>query len=107
LRYFAGLAALLLSTSIAWAHGMDDRAPDAHEIASLEARAVSASPNEQPYLYAELVHSMTEIATAQYQAGDYEHATRSLKVAQSYALKPASSRTRKSSFAIPRFVFGS
>jgi hypothetical protein len=66
---------------------MDDRAPDARELADLQAKAAAASPNEQPYIYAELVHSMTEIATAQYQAGDQQQASMSLKAAQSYAGK--------------------
>jgi hypothetical protein len=66
---------------------MDDRVPDAREVADLQAKAALASPSEQPYLYAELVHSMTEIATAQYQAGDDRLASQSLKSAQSYASK--------------------
>jgi hypothetical protein len=66
---------------------MEDRVPDARELADLQAKAAAASPNEQPYIYAELVHSMTEIATAQFQAGDQEHASASLKAAQSYAGK--------------------
>jgi hypothetical protein len=64
---------------------MDDRVPDAREVADLQAKAAAASPNEQPYIYAELVHSMTEIATAQFQAGDQEKA--SLRAAQGYAQK--------------------
>jgi hypothetical protein len=66
---------------------MDDRAPDARELADLQAKAAVASPNEQPYIYAELVHSMTEMATAQYQAGDQQQASASLKAAQGYAGK--------------------
>jgi hypothetical protein len=31
---------------------MDDRAPDARELADLQAKAAAASPNEQPYIYA-------------------------------------------------------
>lgn len=87
MRSLVVLAAILLSASFAWAHGLSDRPPDARELASLEAKAVSASPNEQPYLYAELVHSMTEIATVQYQQGDYGQASKSLKAAQNYAMK--------------------
>jgi hypothetical protein len=86
-RIVAVVAAVVLPASLAWGHGMDDRAPDARELADLQAKAAAASPNEQPYIYAELVHSMTEIATAQYQAGDLEHASASLKAAQSYAGK--------------------
>ena len=87
MRCVAALAAVLFSASLAWAHGLSDRPPDARQLANLEAKAVAASPNEQPYLYAELVHSMTEIATVQYQSGDYGQASKSLKAAQGYADK--------------------
>lgn len=87
MRLVAVLAAVVLPASLAWAHGMNDRVPDAHEVADLQARVAVASPNEQPYIYAELVHSMTELATAEYQAGDQQHASASLKAAQGYAGK--------------------
>jgi RNase P subunit RPR2 len=87
MRLVAVLAAVVLPASLAWGHGMDDRVPDARELADLQAKAAAASPNEQPYIYAELVHSMTEIATAQFQAGDQEHGSASLKAAQNYAQK--------------------
>jgi hypothetical protein len=86
-RIVAVVAAVVLPASLAWGHGMDDRAPDARELADLQAKAAIASPNEQPYIYAELVHSMTEMATAQYQAGDQQQASASLKAAQGYAGK--------------------
>ncbi len=87
MRIVAVVAAVVLPASLAWGHGMDDRAPDARELADLQAKAAIASPNEQPYIYAELVHSMTEMATAQYQAGDQQQASASLKAAQGYAGK--------------------
>lgn len=87
MRFVAVLAAVILPASLAFAHGMDDRVPDARELAELQARAASAAPSEQPYIYAELVHSMTEIATAQFQAGDAQKASASLRAAQSYAGK--------------------
>jgi hypothetical protein len=87
MRIVAVLAGLLLPASLAWAHGVDDRVPDARELADLEAKAAIATPSEQPYLYAELVHSMTVIATAEYQEGDTRMASQSLKSAQSYAAK--------------------
>ncbi len=87
MRIVAVVAAVVLPASLAWGHGMDDRAPDARELADLQAKAAVASPNEQPYIYAELVHSMTEMATAQYQAGDQQQASASLKAAQGYAGK--------------------
>jgi hypothetical protein len=87
MRLVAVLAAVVLPATLAWGHGMEDRVPDARELADLQAKAAAAAPNEQPYIYAELVHSMTEIATAQFQAGDQEHASASLKAAQNYAEK--------------------
>jgi hypothetical protein len=87
MRWVAILAAVVLPASLAWAHGLDDRVPDARELAGLEAKAAVASPSEQPYLYAELVHSMTDIATAQFEAGNDQQASASLKEAQSYAGK--------------------
>ena len=56
-------------------------------IRASQAKAAVASPSEQPWLYAQLVHSMTELATAQYQAGDRNLASQSLKSAQGYAGK--------------------
>jgi hypothetical protein len=87
MRFVAVLAAVLLPASLAWAHSGDDRIPDAREIADMQAKAASASPNEQPYLYAQLVHSMTELATVQFQAGDTRTASQSLKTAQGYAAR--------------------
>jgi len=40
----------------------------------LEARAESAQPREQCFLYAELVHDLTEIAGKQLASGDDDHA---------------------------------
>lgn len=87
MRFVSVLAAVLLSASFAWAHGLNDRPPDARELADLQAKAEVASPNEQPYLYAELVHSMTEIATEQFQAGNDQQASASIRAAQGYAGK--------------------
>lgn len=87
MRWYPIVAAVLLPASFAWAHGMSDRPLDARALADLEAKAAVASPNEQPYLYAELVHSMTEMATEEYQAGQDQKASASLKAAQRYATK--------------------
>jgi hypothetical protein len=87
MRCIAIVAAVLLPASFAWGHGMSDRPLDSRALADLEAKAAVASPNEQPYLYAELVHSITEIATEQYQEGQDQQASASLKVARNYASK--------------------
>ena len=77
-------ALLLLAASPAWA-GVNDRPPDAKQLAELEAKAAVATPRDQPWLYAQLVHSMTDIATEQFQAGQDQQAAASLRQAQGYA----------------------
>lgn len=85
MRCLALFVAFLLSGSLAWAHGLDDRPPDAQELAALEAKAAAATPRDQPWLYAQLVHSMTDIATEQLQNGQVDQANDSLRAAESYA----------------------
>ena len=79
------LAAVIFCSPLAWAHSPDDAPPDARQLAELEARAASATPRDQPWLYAELVHSMTDIATAQFEAGQDQQAAATLRQAQGYA----------------------
>jgi len=64
-----------------------DKILDLQEMTALETRAALASPKEQCFLYAELAHSMTELASQQLSAGDIEHASASLKAVQKYAEK--------------------
>ncbi len=78
-------AAVLLCAPLAWAHRSADQPPDAKQLAELEARAASATPRDQPWLYAQLVHSMTDVATAQFQAGQDQQAESTLRQAQTYA----------------------
>jgi hypothetical protein len=78
-------AAVLLSCPLAWAFHSNDRPPDASKLAQLEAKAAAATPRDQPWLYAELVHSMTDIATEQLAAGQDQQAYASLRQAQGYA----------------------
>jgi len=85
MRYVALFVVALFSGSFAWAHGPEDRPPDAQQLAELQARAAAATPRDQPWLYAELVHSMTDIATEQLQQGQDQQANDSLRAAESYA----------------------
>lgn len=80
-------AAVLLFSPLAWAHQPKDVAPDAKQLAQLEAKAAAATPRDQPWLYAQLVHSMTEIATEQIQAGQEKEAADSLRQAQGYLVR--------------------
>ncbi len=67
---------------------LDDKVPDQQTIDALEAkRAGQAQPREQCFLYAELVHEMTEFSLRQYAAGDAEKATGLLKRVQELAHK--------------------
>lgn len=78
-------AASLLFACSPSALGIGDRPPDAHRLAELQAQAASAPPRDQPYLYAQLVHSMTNIAAAEYHAGHTRQASAALQQAHLYA----------------------
>ena len=69
------------------ASSFDANPPDAQTIAALEARASQAQPREQCFLYAQIVHQMTELSLKEYSAGDIDHATGLLKRIQSFAQK--------------------
>ncbi|MGB8260246.1 MAG: hypothetical protein WCE75_07835 [Terracidiphilus sp.] len=69
------------------AAGLDDRTPDQQSIDALAARAKLAQPREQCFLYAELLHEMTELSMRQYSAGEVEKASDMLKQIQDLAHK--------------------
>jgi hypothetical protein len=80
--------ALLAVTSIpACASGFDDKVYDQQSIDALEAKATLAQPREQCFLYAEIVHEMTEVSVRQYAAGDVAKSTDMLKQIQQLAHK--------------------
>ncbi len=58
---------------------------DAASLANLEARAEHAQPNEQAFLFTELIHDYVEVAGKQVAAGEMEEAVASLQRVQSYA----------------------
>jgi hypothetical protein len=86
---FATLALLLLFPNLlcVQAFAIDERIADPAAMAALMARADSAQPKEQCFLYAEIVHQMTELAGQQLNAGDDDHASATLKLVQKYAEK--------------------
>jgi hypothetical protein len=57
----------------------DNKSPDQQTIEALETRASQAQPREQCFLYAELVHQMTELSVKQYASGNVEAASGLLK----------------------------
>jgi len=90
MRFRTILAVLVLlsaSTVLVRASGFDDKIPDQQSINALEARLSQAQPRELCFLYAELVHQMTELSLRQYSAGDVENANRMLLRIQHFANK--------------------
>lgn len=90
MRSVASLAVAVLLTASALpacASGLDNKSPDMESIVALEDRASQAQPREQCYLYAELVHQMTELSVQQYAKGDTGKATDLLKRVQQFAQK--------------------
>jgi methylphosphotriester-DNA--protein-cysteine methyltransferase len=88
MRHLVRLAAFSLLTvacAPACASGLDGKTPDQQSIDALEARAQQAPPREQCFLYAELVHQMTEVSVRQYAAGDVEKSASLLRHIQQLA----------------------
>jgi len=79
---FATLVLLAVSVAPVCASGFDDKIPDEQSIRALQIKANHAQPREQCYLYAELVHEMTEYSLRQYAAGDVEKAAELLRQIQ-------------------------
>ena len=81
------LGSLALTLCCARAFAIDERIPDASTMAALVAKADQAQPKEQCFLYAELVHQMTELAGQQFSAGDGDNGSATLRLVQKYAEK--------------------
>src|ERR1700722_890152 len=82
--YLASFGLLTICIAVpARAAAKDEATPD--YLAQLEQRASEASPREQCFLYAQLVHEMTEQAGKQIGSGDTEQAAATLKKVNRYA----------------------
>jgi len=86
-----GCSILLLAIAAvsipAYASSPDDKLIDQDSIAALQARIPQAQPREQCFLYAELIHQMTEFSLKQYAAGDVDKANDLLKQIQTITHK--------------------
>ncbi len=82
----ACVVALLISVAPV-VQAMDDKVPDPQVISALQARASTAQPREQCFLYAELVHKMVELASYQMSTGEEERASTTLRDVQQYTKK--------------------
>lgn len=69
------------------ASNFDDKVIDQDSINALEAKVLQAQPREQCFLYAELVHEMTEYSVRQYANGEDDKAAGLLKQVQNLAHK--------------------
>jgi hypothetical protein len=79
---------LLTATSVpVYASGFDDKPFDQQSMDALVLKISQAQPREQYFLYAQLMHQMTEVSLRQYNAGDQEKATGMLKEIQALAHK--------------------
>lgn len=107
----------VLSTPHAYA--IDERPFDPQAIAALAQRAAIAQPREQCFMYAEVVHEMTELAGKQLAEGNVELASVTLKTVQQYAekihmgvandskrLKNAEILMRHTSFRLKELMYG-
>lgn len=65
--------------------GFNEVLPDSQALSQLEIRAQQANPRDQCFLYAELVHTMTEMAAKQLLDGDTDAASATLKQVEHYA----------------------
>jgi hypothetical protein len=80
------VSVLAFNLSCVCAYAVDERIADPQAMAALMAKAEQAQPKEQCFLYAELVHQMTELAGQQLSAGD-QRASDTLHLIQKYAQK--------------------
>lgn len=84
---FIAILVLGMTAAPVCASSSDGDLLDQEQIEALEAKAGQAQPREQAFLYAELVHQMTELSIRQYAAGDVGKATGLLKDIQKFAQK--------------------
>lgn len=69
------------------ATNFDDKPIDQQTIDDLKARALLAQPRDQCFLYAEIVHQMTELSLRQSAAGEQDKASALLKNIQEFTRK--------------------
>ncbi len=88
MRAQISLAVLILLPAFAipaCAYTPDEKIPDQESISALEAKIPQAQAREQCFLYAELIHQMTEFSVRQYAAGNVDKASDLLKQIQELA----------------------
>lgn len=88
MRSMVPMASLLILGAVSipvCASSLDDKPFDQQSINALAAKASQAQPKERCFLYAELMHQMTEFSLRQYAAGDVQQTAILLKQIQGLA----------------------
>jgi hypothetical protein len=88
MRVPISLASLFLLPVLAvpaCAYSPDEKIPDQESITALQTKISLAQPKEQCFLYAELIHQMTEFSLREYSAGNVDKASDLLKQIQQLA----------------------
>jgi hypothetical protein len=83
----AAFIALVLTAGPTFASNIDNLPPDQQTIDALLVKASQAQPRDQCFIYAEVVHQMTELSIRQYAAGDTSKAAGLLKQIQELSQK--------------------
>jgi hypothetical protein len=81
------LVLLFPFTSTARASNLDEAPLDSATLLQMEQRAETAQPRDQCYMFAEVLHGLTELAGRQIAAGDEENAATTLTRLDSVAQK--------------------
>ena len=84
---FAAVLALSVTVVPVCAFSSNAKISEDQSIDALEAKASQAQPREQCFLYAQLVHQMTEMSVRRYASGDVEKADGLLHRIQQLAQK--------------------
>lgn len=83
----AAFLVFALTAGPTFASNIDSLPPDQQTIDALLVKASQAQPRDQCFIYAEVVHQMTELSIRQYAAGDTSKAAGLLKQIQEFSQK--------------------
>jgi len=85
---FAAALCFAVTTPKAFAaDSADDHLLDQKGIDALEARALQAEPRDQCFLFAQIVHQLTELSAQKYAEGDTEKSVAALRQIQDFVHK--------------------
>jgi hypothetical protein len=82
-----GLILLFPFNTRSWASSSDDASIDTAALLQLEQRADAAQPRDQCYLFAEVLHGLTELESREVAAGDSQNASATLQRINTVAAK--------------------